>query len=242
MKGIFESIDEKIVLKADYLEIYIPDDLFKTNIAEEGHKRIRTLGILPVGIFNVDKLTSIKTLACPYAIELEIHTKDKRFVNDLYGESKGCDCVVLSYYKGQSVMNDGIIEDSTNVQSYLNLLMGARVPKSTKYDDVFKLWLECCSVNNKFLGVPSLIMELIVTAAYRNPDDPSKEFAMVAGADPNRSPYSYLTINNRKVVQQTNTFGGLSFEDFNLSSIVAMNHTAKGIKEIETPLEKIIYL
>lgn len=242
MSDIFGKEDEYIICKADYLEIYILEELFEKGLAEDGNQVVKTFGVLPVGLFKGGKRTEIRTLAIPYKIEFLVHEKIKEEVSDLYGDETNSPCLVLHYYKGQRIMQDGIVENADNVEMYLKLLMSSRIPKTTKYDDIFTLWLESCRVNKKFLGVPGLIMELIVTAAYRDPTQPSREFGVLMGSDKNHSPYDYVTINNRKVVQQTNTFGGFSFEDFNGTMIAAMNRSKRGIKETETPIEKIIYM
>ena len=78
-------------------------------------------------------------------------------------------------------------------------------------------------MNSVNLGVPSVIIELILSAAYRYKKDPTKKFSHVIGKDLNVSQFDYTMNNVRQICQYTSTFTALTFEDMDSMVTTSLN-------------------
>lgn len=240
----FSSDGKNIYLEAPQAEFYIPDDYFKDSpgFAENLGDKIKTLGIFDVGICD-DKGTvkEMRTFAIPTWIKLNIIDIDSKTVK-LPGEDEGVPCQVLIYQKGHAIMPSMTVQDSSNVSAFLDFLLKGKLPKTIPYEKTLAVWQENQNMNKAFLGVPSVIEELIISGIYRYKNDPKQKFAWVIGKDPKISQYDYTTYNIRQITQTLSTFTGMTFEDMDSMITSSLNRTRQNGTELDSPVETLLKL
>ena len=137
MASYFKSDGKYIYLEADYAEFYLPEDYFDETgkFAEDKGDMIRTLGIFTVGIFEKDKLKEIKTFNVPTWIDLFAPVTETRIVNISRNpnEVNEVKCKVINYQKGAKIMSSSVIQDSSNAESYMNLIIKGKLPQCIPY-------------------------------------------------------------------------------------------------------------
>lgn len=238
--GYFYEKDNFICLQAEYAEFYIPMSYFdKSDFAEDMGNIIKCLGILDVGIFEGGRLKEMKILNVPSKVELNATDYEMRTVN-LPGEEKPVPCKVLKYYQGNQIMPSTIIEDSTNAETYLKFVTQGKVPTAVPYSRSLSIWIKNQKMNHVNFGVPSVILELILSVAYRDKKDPTKRFAVALAKNPNLTDYDYKMASIRQICQYTSTFTALTFEDFDSMLTTSLNRTRLHKQEVDSPLEQII--
>lgn len=239
----FKSDDKFIYLDAQYAEFYIPKYYFEItgNFAEDCGSVVKALGIFDVGIFEGGKLKEMRVLNLPTWIDIFVVSSEWRDVQ-LPGENGPTPCYVLMYTKGQKIMSNSVIQDSTNVETYLDFVTKGKVPSIVPYEKAIQIWRKNQELNGANLGVPSLILELILSVAYRYSGDPGKKFAHVIGKDLNISQYDYVMNNIRQICQYTSTFTGLTFEDMDSMVTTSVNRTRDNGEEAVSPIEDLIKL
>ena len=201
--------------------------------------RFTVLGIFDVGFFVDGKLKELKMMNLPSTIDIFVNEVETRNVK-LPGYDSDVQCRVITYLPGAKVMRNGIIQDSAKAIYYLSLICGGKIPSIVPYSETSKLWRKNQEINNVNLGVPAVIEELILSAAYRDKNNPTRKFSSVAGKDPKVSEYDYTMASIRQICQWTSTFTGLWFEDFDSMVTTSLNRTREKVEEAESPLEKII--
>ena len=97
-------------------------------------------------------------------------------------------------------------------------------------------------MNSVNLGVPSVIFELILSAAYRYKKDPTQKFGLAAANDKNINNFDYVMNNIREICQYTSTFTAMTFEDIDAMITTSLNRTKTHSNETFTPIENLIKL
>lgn len=239
----FKSDGQYIYADAHCIEFYIPKYYFEksSNFAEDNGSIIKVLGVFDIGILSNGTLKEMKVLNIPTTIELYVVDSEDRDV-DLPGEDGLTPCHVLRYIKGQKIMRSYTIQDSSNVESYLNFINKGKVPSIVPYEKSLQLWRKNQELNGANLGVPSVIEELILSVSYRDKDDPSKKFSHVIGKDLNKSQFDYVMNNIRQICQYTSTFTAVTFEDLDASLTTSLNRTRSKGNEAVSPIEDLFKL
>lgn len=238
----FKSDSKYIYLEQDYCEFYIPISYFEgtSGFAEDQGQMIKAMGIFNIGFFENGNLKETRVLNLPSWINLYVYDYELRSVN-LPGESSPVPCKVLKYYHGSKVMDSVIIEDSSNAELYLKFITQGKIPPSVPYDKSLILWRKNQAMTGVKFDVPSVIAELILSASYRDKNDPSRKFAQVIGKDPNNvSQYDYKMASIRQICQYTSTFTAITFEDIDSMITTSLNRCRDKKPEVESPIEKII--
>lgn len=244
-KNAYFKMDNKyIYLNAPQADFYLPMDYFKSpgGFAEEKGSIIRTIGIFDVGFKNEKgDITATKVFNVPTWIELFIGDTDMDKVK-LAGYEEPIDCMILHYRKGDKIMNNGTIEDSSNCESYLQFILKGKLPDNIPYEKSLRIWEKNQDLNGVGLGVTSVIEELILAGIYRYKNDPTKKFAQVIGRKPNTSQFDYRMLNIREICQYSSTFTALTFEDFDSMVTTSLNRTRTKQDENYSPVEQLLKL
>jgi hypothetical protein len=240
----FRSDSSYIYLSAPLAEFYIPMYYFdgtSGNLATDNGSTITTIGIFDVSIKD-EKGNSIKdsVFNVPTTITLFVQDSEVKTV-DLPGTS-GEKCLVLTYYKGSKIMPVDLVKNSDNVAAYFDLITSGKIPQNVPYDKSITLWIKNQSLNGAYLGVSSVLLELILSILYRDRHDLSNKFATVAGKNPNVSMYDYTMSNIRTVCQYTSTFTSVTFEDIDTMITASLNRSRTGEKEDYSPSEALLKL
>ena len=242
MSSYFRSDQKFIYLERPYCEFYIPMDYFDTSgkFAEDAGQVIKVLGIFNIGFYENGQLEEMKILNLPSWINVYVYDYEIRRV-ELPGEPVPVSCKVLKFFHGNKVMESSVIEDSTNTETYLDFILKGKIPASVPYDKSITLWRKNQQMNGVNLGVPSVIEELILSASYRDKNNPSSKFAHVIGKDPKGvSLYDYKMASVRQICQYTSTFTAVTFEDIDSMITSSLNRSRDKIPEAQSPIEQII--
>lgn len=240
----FKSDGTYIYLNAPLAEFYIPMYYFDESeggFAVNNGSTISTIGIFDVSIKN-DKGEVIKNSVfnVPTNIVLHVQESEVKYV-DLPG-TNGEKCLVLTYYKNSKIMPADMVKNSDNVADYFSLITKGKIPQNVPYDKAILLWMKNQSLNGAYLGVSSVLLELILSILYRDKNDLSKKFATVAGKNPDISMYDYIMSNIRTVCQYTSTFTAITFEDIDTMITASLDRTQSGGSEDYTPSEALLKL
>lgn len=242
--GYFKSDNKYIYLDTPYAEFYIPKYYFDSSgsLAEDKGSIIKGLGLFEVGFFENGKLKEMRALNLPTWTEFFVYESEERDVQLPGGNDEATPCKVLKYLKGQKIMNSGVIEDSSNSEAFLNFILRGKLPTFLKYEDAIKVWRKNQSLNSVYLGVPSVIQELVLSNSYRYKEDQNKKFSQVIGKDGSISQYDYIMNNIRQICQYTSTFTALTFEDIDAMVTTSLNRTRTHAEEVDSPLEQLLKL
>lgn len=239
-KDIFDSNDNMITLKDKYCEFYIPMYYFDSNygFAENLGDKIDTFGVFNVGIFNEGKLSYIDTLAIPSWIKVNSVETEIRNVN-IPGSGE-IPCKIIKLYKGNEIFLNRIIADSENAQTYLRLITFGKLPKNIPYSKTLDLWKKNQSLNFVNFGVPSLILEVILSVSYRYKDNVASKFSKVIGLPKSTvTEYDYEMASIRSICQYASTFSAITFEDMDSMITASVNRLRDKKDESESPVENL---
>ena len=231
-----------IRLVKQYAEIYIPMDFFSYDegFAQDYGRKVRAMGLLHMAFFKNGNLEEWKTLNLPTWIELESSIYDERNVQ-LPGDEQTTWCKVLKYSENDIIMNKTVVEDSSNAQLFLKFITQGKLPQTISYEKSIHVWQKNQRMNSVHLGVPSIILELILSASYRDKKNLTNKFAWVYAKDPKKvSQYDYKMASIREICRYTSTFTAMTFEDIDSMVTSSVNRTRQNIPEPISPVETTI--
>lgn len=243
MSKYFYSDKQFIYLEYPCCEFYIPEYFFeeKSKYATDKGAIITTIGLFNVGFFDENgNKKETRTLNIPTWIDLFIYESRNETI-EIPGEGL-TKCKIITYYKGNKITNATFIADTSNVKAYFDFVANARVPKSIPYKESIRIFEKNQSLNNMTLGVPSVILELILSVFYRDKNDLNNKFSVAITKGDNTTEYDYKMLNTRNVCKYASTFVGITFEDIENMITSSLNRTMNKVKEPESPTEFIIKL
>lgn len=243
--GYFRSDDNYIYLDCPSCEFYIPEYYFsekKGGFATDMGNTIEVLGVFDVGFFDTNgKLVKMSVLNIPTWITINVYDSESKNV-DLPGESEPVKCRVVSYMKNSKIMNSSIIESKNAISSYVSFILKGKVPNNVPYDKSLSIWRKNQELNGSGLGVPSVILELILSVSYRDKKNPYVKFSETISNNPSTSLYDYTMASIRQICQFNSTSTAITFEDIDSMITSSINRGVKREKEEYSPVESLLKL
>ena len=241
LSNFLKDDGDNIIFTGHYMEIYVPESYFATKLAEIEGSVINVFGVLECAVFDSkDKKIIQETLNLPTTIVLHFNDMYISKLN-LYPKldnSEPMNYHVLKFYKNNIVMSNVIQRDSTNVELFVNLICGGKI-KGIPYDKILTVWQKNLELNNVNLGVPSSILEIIISEIYRNAKNPNEKFSKYIQKNP-KDMYNYRASNIREICSRNSTFSALTFEDFDMMLTSSLNMTNYNKKQVDSPIEQVI--
>lgn len=236
----FKSDGKFVYLLDDHAEFNIPKKYFDMKFAENRGKIISSIGMFPINFYTGSELTEQRILKIPTDVEFFAYDTEDRYVT--FTDADFTDfCTTIHYDKGQKIMNDSIVQNSSNAAAFIELIIKGKVPEFIPYDVAIDMWDKNLELNNTSLDVPSVIRELILSVAYRSKKDPAFTFRQVIGKDPEgTSQYGYVMSNVRQICQYASTFTGMTFEDIDSMITTSVNRTKHNGNEAYSPIEDLL--
>jgi len=232
---------ENIVFIGHYMEIYIPETYFLTKLAEIEGTLVKTFGLLPCVVKDKnDKIILSETINIPTTIILHFKDIYRTKINlQLNNGDEPESYRVLKFYKDDILMSNVVQKDSTNAELFINLMCQGKI-KNVPYDKILSIWQKNLELNDVNLGVPSVILELIISEIYRNPKNPNEKFSKLINKNPKESRLNYRASNIREICSRNSTFAALTFEDFDAMMTASLNMNKYNKVQVESPIEKVI--
>ena len=230
---------DKFVFQGEEVRVYIPDFYFESGLAEVIGARTNTLGLLNCQLFDKGKPGKIETINLPTQINIYPSEVEKQTLTLIKGGEPEV-YHVAKFYRGDSLTDTNVVKDSTNVEKFLKVLTGGKVPSTVPYGKVIEIWHKNLEINGIKLGVSSTVMESIIRESYRDKSKPEFTFGEVASKNPNKSEFDYRTANIREVCALNSVFAGITFENMDQMINSGINITRYKKKQTISPVEKII--
>ena len=218
----------------EYMEIYIPINFDMVNKGIS----LETLGCVYLRGFPDGNEGPIQFLNVPVTVNFMIYnTKNETIrVHD-----RSIEVLTLQYMKDSYVLHQTIPNGREIAEEFLVSLLSGKLPKTLNYTKIIDLWWSNLEISGVDFKVPSKIMEMVISALYRDPHNNKNRYGQLYGTQSNPTGYDYDTNNVRAIVRSLSTFSGLVFEDISTMISSGIVNTADEIEEPESPLEKIIH-
>ena len=241
LKELLKDDGDYIIFNGFYMECYVPAFYFDSKLGEEYGSDLRVFGIFNARTFN-EKMVPMKleTINFPSMITLFPFEIENRTVTLIQGDEEPTEYVVAKFNRGSRLMKSSIVQDSTNVELFINLITKGKIPKTVPYGQILNIWLRNLSANGVKLGVVSSVLEAIIAQFYRDAKKPTNRFSERIGRDPSTSEYAYSPANIRELCARNSTFAALTFEDMDAMLTSSININKLNKEEVESPLEKIL--
>lgn len=224
---------------SEYMEIYVPMSYFEGSpVAFNEGASIRTIGLVYVRSFKNGTPGDIKLFNLPVTVQFMVYETKQ---DTIKVNNRSIEVMTLQYMKDAYVLHQSVTKGREVAGSFLNLILGGKIPTSINYSQVIDLWWRNLEIAGISYKVPSKIFEMIIASIYRNPHNPKKRYGQYYGSHPNSDGYDYVTGNVQDVVKQLSTFSGMVFEDINTMISNGINNAIEGKEEPISPLEKIIH-
>ena len=224
---------------SEYMEIYVPMSYFEGSpVAFNEGASIRTIGLVYVRSFKNGTPSDIKLFNLPVTVQFMVYETKQ---DTIKVNNRSIEVMTLQYMKDAYVLHQSVTKGREVAGSFLNLILGGKIPTSINYSQVIDLWWRNLEIAGISYKVPSKIFEMIIASIYRNPHNPKKRYGQYYGSHPNSDGYDYVTGNVQDVVKQLSTFSGMVFEDINTMISNGINNAIEGKEEPISPLEKIIH-
>ena len=235
----FKKEKEYIKLNAPSMEMYIPMDFFENNLAEDNGDIIKVFGLVHTQLFDKDnKPNGMEILNIPTSITISPSSTERSSMVLNEGEEPQ-KVLICRFIKEDNVMRSTIAKDAGEVEKFVNMMLRGKVPRMP-YNKIISVWQKNLQMNGVGLGVPSSILEMIISEVYRNKEKPEESFRFKISKNPNTDQLGYITANMRQICAKNSTFAALTFEDIDSMIVSSLNRSIYNKEEAKSPLEKII--
>lgn len=235
--GILYAKNSKIYCN-DYFEIYIPLEYFDNKTAVNRGPNIETFGIVFCRAFPNGKAGPVRLFNLPITTNFMVYdsAEDSIEVN-----GHNIPVFTLKYLKDSYILHQTVPNGRDIANNFLDILLAGKLPKTINYNKLMSVWWRNLEISGISYKVPSKIFEMVVSAIYRNPNNPKQRYGQLYGKQSNPSGLDYKTGNVRSVVKDLSTFSGMVFEDMGAMISNGINNSLDNIEEPVSPLEKIIH-
>lgn len=221
------------------LEVYIPQYYFDSKLAVEKGEVFNVFAIVSARSFDSKgKGNKLETINVPSFINMYPSATEKREMS-LSNNEEPKKYNVLKFFKGDRLMDRNIPKNSDNVELFVELVCGAKLPRTIPYDELISVWLKNLELNDINLSVSSVGLETILRQMNRNPKKPEEPFA-IAAANGKLGMNDYKPASIREVSARTSTFTALTFESMDDMIVTSLNINNYNKEETESPVEKLI--
>lgn len=245
--------DDNEIVNVDRLELYIPKELFNAERIDKDieHAAVATsvgdsfkiIALLNarVAMTPEDKIEDSKIYTLNYP-QLVV-TSPSSFATEtltLFPGTEPEQYIVLKYNQGDILMPSRAKQDVDNCVKFLNLLTRGKIPRTIKYEDIFKAWKTNLALNGADAGVPDSYLQMIIAALYKDKSDVRKDFRFVYGKDMSRN--DYIPNNIRDAVSSSSVFAAQTFEHMSRMIVTSVNMTRRGLEQERNPVEATLWI
>jgi len=231
--------DNQYIFDGYKIRIFIPKEYFQKEIAVERGKFIETTGIFIFKEYKneSDKRGNQHTMKLPYKMQFNF----SNYYDGEYSLARNENPEKYRVYelgKDDIFMKNNQLSD-TGINEFIDVLHKGRIPNTTDYSEIIKIYLKLLEFSGTSLGVPSLVLETIVSVLARNKEDLTKQFREVIGKG-EAGENDYKLVNIKQVPSLESTFSDITFEDMNQSLINSVKRSRNNEDEKESSIEKVM--
>jgi hypothetical protein len=233
-----KEVNGSLVNTAAELNIYVDKEFFDDGLAVELGESIRTIGLFYVGVkTSPTSKEIIHRVTIPANVRINF---SNRFQSTNAFEGKDpvdFECARLG--QGDIFMyTTDHVQSIDSCTAFLRAFNLAKIPSTVPYDDLVGTYKGAGEYNGIGFGVPSLIVEIIISELCRNTSDTTQPFRLVAGTG---KAGSYKMIPIKKIAEVSSVFNAISFENLNQAIQSSISMTRSGKKQRVSPVEKTIF-
>ena len=235
-----KNADDQLINTADQISVFVHSYYFDKNLAFYEGSNITTVGVLYLEV--LPKLGQpAQTFALDLPIDLSVHfTSTSKVRRKFKGMAEEDEFEVFIVPKGEVFINSMThIVRPASVKGFLDYLMAGTLPDETPYSRLLTYVRNAASMNNFSLGVPSLLLEVMVSELCRNKDEETQSFRYVAGQS--GAELGYVSAKIKDIPKLSSVFSGVSFENINEALISGVLLTKEGKEQKDPPSEKVLH-
>ena len=234
-----KKVKTSIVVNTHHINIYVPAQFFDSGMANWLGDKCMTTGMFFIETFGSETAKGkLFKLNIPVALILNFSSKTDvtRQIATSVPEAK--------YYRLGLEKGDVLIENLNHVQdiestiSFMSFFNSGKVDKSTPYIELHDIFKESARLNSVNLGVPSAMVEVMISEMMRDVKDGDVPYRQIYGTAKDKG---YEPFSVKDVAKTSSVFSALAFEDINASMQIAVKKTIEGKKQFESPIEKAIH-
>lgn len=240
IKKYFKVHDGNIIFTGEYLEVYVPGKFEESGLYQDLGELVEVFGVLNIRVYENNKPGKLKTLNLPTTINMYPSEKTKQRLKLMDSMEEMEPYIILKFFKEDVLTNKNTRIDSTNVERFLGMITSGKIPHTIPYSSIIKIWHKNLQLNSVSLGVPSTVLELLITEIYRYKKNPALTFGSVRGKNPEISDFDYRAANMRETCSRSSVFAAVTFEDMDAMLTSSINMTNYNKKQSISPIEKII--
>lgn len=239
MKFLEFTKENDYVCTAFKINSYIPQYYFDSSMAQELGEVIQTFGVFNIEVFMTESgEPELYSIDLPIDVKLAFTESSKCTRN--FNNTKDEEYRVFTCYKHAVFIHNALhIENSQGTVHFLNFLLNGKLPESIKYSDLPKTMKDNAKMNGINLGVPSSIVEVVMSEMSRDRKDPTIPFRKIAGKTGAETGYESARI--REIPSMSSTWAGLGFEDINTAILSGLVAKREGRKQQVSPTEELLY-
>lgn len=244
---ILKKEKQNFVLTKGVLKLYVLQRYIDANIGKIEGSTVSTLGLLPyrwydsVKSADADKPSAKGTLGIPSYIKFYPQDVDSDRDILIYPESYVKPYCILTFGDGYKCFQQEIIRDLDNVTLYEETFLDGRLDDNIPYDKLTPSWIQNMLMNDISLHVPVTTLSTITAQLCRDPKNMERRWCEVIARQKTPKMIGYRFASIREM-SASSVFGGLSFEDFNYTSDIALSMTKEQREQKISPIEDILKL
>lgn len=235
---IFIKKDDQLIVssKVQQVDFLLPQSYFNSEIAYFMADQIFCLGIFPIRYKVMDKW-HYSQLSLPLVVKLNIYSDLVSTKFKLDGEVQ--DFKVCSIPSGSVAIDSTVhIQSLDNVKMFMDIFNTAKINSSISYTDITPTYKEAFSKNGIGLGVPSVLLEALISEMCRTKKDENTPFRHVAGKTGDVKDYQFIGL--KRIAETSSVLAAISFENMNKSIRTSIKQTREGVEQRKSPLEKML--
>jgi hypothetical protein len=233
----------QVTFVGDKLDIYIPKSYLPDSSSDTSvFANIIGDKIETIGLFWFAVGDKKYELQLPVKIQFEFASQ-RDFKGKIAPQLPEDTYIIYTLEKGDAFIYDTLhVNDIRDLQTALIKIIGAgKMPKTISYKDSLNIILKLLPASGAMdkLGVSSAVIEILLSEIYRMRRDPTKPFRLEAGKQ-GTSEYDFKLVRINRVPELNSNFNSLMGEDLSTELDNIVVRTRLGVKDRDTPMEKLI--
>lgn len=246
-KSFEQTKDNKMIVKAPYIRVKIPEDFFNHKIAEMIGSEVSTIGVMYIEVYGLDDKNfdidnpknphiilfkmPMQLILCPSEIK-EARDENKKLVT------------ILEFQEGDTFIKSVLfVRTWKTVSKVVDLLLKGFLPKELAYDQIMNFFDECCTENKTNTQVSDTIVEIMIAELSRDPNNLARPFRLALAENPKLKMTDKQFIKVDNLGRMYNNFASISGGDpkngISMSIVRTRNNEPQKSSTIEEALSDV---